>query len=193
MSSLAEREKKILLGVARRALERAAQAGETLEASSLPADEIFTQTGGAFVTLRLRSRLRGCIGQLASEIPLIEVVTYCARTAALEDPRFQPVRAEQVSEIDIELSILSPLKDAAPSEIEPGKHGLFITRGQQRGLLLPQVAVEFRWTAERFIEEACVKAGLESEAWKDPATRLQVFTADVFSESKLEAERSSGS
>jgi AmmeMemoRadiSam system protein A len=193
MSSLAEREKKILLGVARRALERAAQTGQTLEESSLPADEISTQPGGAFVTLRLRSRLRGCIGQLASGIPLIEVVAYCAKTAALEDPRFPPVRPEQVSEIDIELSILSPLEDAAPREIEPGKHGLLITRGQQRGLLLPQVAAEFRWTAERFLEETCVKAGLESEAWKDPATRLQVFTADVFSESRLEAERSSGS
>jgi AmmeMemoRadiSam system protein A len=114
-------------------------------------------------------------------------VTYCARAAALDDPRFQPVRPEEVPEIDIEISVLSDPEDIAPfqieARIEPGRHGLIVTRGAQRGLLLPQVAAEFRWSAQRFLEETCAKGGIEPATWKDPATRIQAFTAEVFSES----------
>ena len=183
MSSLADREKKLLLDVARRAVTLAARHGESLGENDLPANEILTRPGGAFLTLRIRRRLRGCIGQLASGVPLVHVVAHCARAAALEDPRFEPVRVEEISEIEIEISVLSDLEDAAPEKIEPGRHGLMVSRGRQRGVLLPQVAAEFRWTAERFLEETCVKGGLERAAWKDPATRVQVFTAEVFSES----------
>jgi AmmeMemoRadiSam system protein A len=192
MSSLADREKKILLDVARRALSLAAESGESLAEESLPPDEGVMQPGGAFVTLRVRGRLRGCIGRLASGIPLIHVVAYCAGAAALEDPRFQPVRAEEVPEIDIELSILSAPEDIVPGQIEPGRHGLIVSREGQRGLLLPQVATEFRWTAERFLEETCVKGGLEPTAWKDASARIWAFTADVFSESSLEEAKSPG-
>ena len=190
MSSLADREKALLLEVARLSLSLAAQNGEPLPESSLPSDEALLQPGGAFVTLRIRGRLRGCIGQLASGIALIRVVTYCARAAALEDPRFDPVRPEEVPQIDIELSILSEPVDIAPDLVEPGRHGLIVSRGAQRGLLLPQVASEFRWSAQRFLEETCAKAGMEPSAWKDPATKVQVFTAEVFSESGLEAAKS---
>jgi len=186
MSSLADREKKLLLDVARRAVVLAVQNGQSLEEHSLPTDEALARPGGAFVTLRIRGRLRGCIGQLASGIPLIRVVAHCARAAALEDPRFEPLRAEEAARIDIEISVLSPLEDAAPDRIDTGRHGLLVSRGGQRGVLLPQVAKEFRWTAERFLEETCVKGGLESDAWKNPATRIQVFTAEVFSESSSE-------
>jgi AmmeMemoRadiSam system protein A len=183
MSSLADREKKLLLDVARRAVTLAARHGESLGEADLPTDEILTRPGGAFLTLRIRRRLRGCIGQLASGVPLVHVVAHCAKAATLEDPRFEPVRAEEISEIEIEISVLSDLEDAAPEKIEPGRHGLMVSRGRQRGVLLPQVAVEFRWSAERFLEETCIKGGLEPGAWKDPATRVQVFTAEVFSES----------
>jgi hypothetical protein len=114
------------------------------------------------------------------------VVAHCAKAAALEDPRFKPVRAEEVAEIEIELSILSPLQDTTLEKIEAGKHGLVVSRGWQRGVLLPQVATEFKWQAARFLEETCVKAGLEREAWQDPHTRIQAFTAEVFSESALQ-------
>jgi AmmeMemoRadiSam system protein A len=119
------------------------------------------------------------------------VVAHCARAAVLEDPRFEPVRTEEVPQIEIELSVLSELEDALPGRIEPGRHGLIVSRGQQRGLLLPQVAAEFRWTAERFLEETCLKGGLEPAAWKDSSTRIQVFTAEVFSESSGAPEKSS--
>jgi AmmeMemoRadiSam system protein A len=190
MFSLADREKTLLLGVARRALALAAQNGEPLPESSLPSDEVLLQPGGAFVTLRIRGRLRGCIGQLASGILLVRVVAYCARASALEDPRFEPVRPEEVPQIDIELSILSEPVDIDPDLVEPGRHGLIVSRSAQRGLLLPQVASEFRWNAHRFLEETCTKAGLEPSAWKDPATKVQVFTAEVFSESGLQAAKS---
>jgi AmmeMemoRadiSam system protein A len=189
MSSLADRERTLLLDVARRSLALAAQNGEPLLESSLPSDEVLLQPGGAFVTLRIRGRLRGCIGQLASGIALVRVVPHCARASALEDPRFQPVRPEEVPQIDIEISILSePVDIAAQIWSSPGRHGLIVSRGAQRGLLLPQVASEFRWTADRFLEETCAKAGLEPSAWKDPATKVQVFTAEVFSESGLPAD-----
>jgi AmmeMemoRadiSam system protein A len=181
MSLLADREKRSLLEVARRAVIRAVGFRESLE--KLPDDVNLMRPAGAFVTLRHRGRLRGCIGQLPSNEPLVRVVAYCAKSAALEDPRFEPVAAHELSELKIELSVLSALEEIAPERIAAGKHGLLVSRGSQRGVLLPQVASEFRWTAGRFLEETCMKAGLERDAWKDPATRIQAFTAEVFCES----------
>lgn len=183
MSPLADCEKQLLLGVARRALTAGVERQESIP--DFPDNEVLRQPGGAFVTLHRRGRLRGCVGQLPSKDPLIEVVAHCAKAAALEDPRFKPVRVEEVAEIEIELSILSPLQDMTLEKIEAGKHGLVVSRGWQRGVLLPQVATEFKWQAARFLEETCVKAGLEREAWQDPHTRIQAFTAEVFSESAL--------
>jgi len=179
----------LLLDVARRALTLAVERGELFEDIHLPHDEKSpeksSKPGGAFVTLRLRGRLRGCIGQLASNIPLIHVVAYCAKAAALEDARFNPVALDEVNEVDIELSILSFPDDVKPEEVEPRRHGLIVSRGSQRGLLLPQVATEFHWSAQRFLEETCMKGGLEPNAWQDDSTRIQAFTAEVFSESSL--------
>jgi len=186
MSLLANREKQILLQVARRGLSLAAERGEFSE--DLPDDENLCLSGGAFVTLRHRGRLRGCIGQLPSGLPLIQVVAHCAKAAALEDPRFDAVRPEEVAEIDIEISVLSPPEDVVPHRIEIGRHGLIVSGNGLRGLLLPQVATEFGWTAERFLEETCVKGGLDRSAWKDPATQIQAFAAEVFSESTLRLE-----
>lgn len=184
MFPLADREKQLLLELARRALTAGVEKRESIP--DLPADEALRQPGGAFVTLHRRGRLRGCVGQLPSKEPLVEVVAHCAKAAALEDPRFKPVRADEIAEIEIELSILSGLEDVTLGRIEAGKHGLVVSRGWQRGVLLPQVATEFKWQAARFLEETCVKAGLEREAWKNPQTRIQAFTAEVFRESILQ-------
>jgi len=188
MSLLADREKLLLLRIARRALVLAVEhGGEFLEQFS--PEETFREDtldfGGAFSTLRRGSRLRGCIGQLVSGVPLANLVAYSARAAALNDPRFKPVAAHELGEIDIELSILSPAKDLAPAQIVTGQHGLIVSSGEKRGLLLPQVAREYGWSAERFLEETCLKAGLPANAWKLESTRIQVFTAEVFSESGL--------
>jgi AmmeMemoRadiSam system protein A len=186
MSSLADREKLFLLDLARRALVLGVEGSESLEICPLHEEiQKFHQPGGAFVTLRLRKRLRGCIGQLPSNIPLLQVVAHCAKAAALEDPRFGPVVPDEIGEIDIEISILSFPEDVKPEEIEPGCHGLIVSRGFQRGLLLPQVAAEFHWSAQRFLEETCIKGGLEPGAWRENSTRIQAFTAEVFSESSL--------
>jgi AmmeMemoRadiSam system protein A len=161
---------------------------------SFPADANFNSLlhVGAFVTLHLRKRLRGCIGQLPDETPLWQVVAHCAQSAALEDPRFEPVRPDEAAEIEIEISVLSQPLDTLPEMIEAGEHGIIVSHGWQRGVLLPQVATQFQWDATRFLEETCEKAGLSREAWKDPSVRIQTFTAEVFSESDYPAEKKSG-
>lgn len=183
MSSLPNPKKYILLEVSRQALTLAVERGEFLE--TLPQDAELAQPAGAFVTLHRRSRLRGCIGQLPSGLSLVSVVAYCARAAALDDPRFDPVRPEELPEIDIEISVLSDPEDVTLQQIEIGRHGLLIGNSSQRGLLLPQVAVQFGWDAKRFLEETCVKGGLDRNAWTESSTRVQAFTAEVFSESML--------
>lgn len=180
MFSLADGEKKLLLEIARRALVDAVER-DTVEVH-FSASHPFHQSTGAFVTLHKRSKLRGCIGQLPGHESLVEVVAHCAACAALQDARFSPVRLEELAEIEIEISVLSPLEAISASEIEPGKHGLVVTRGWNRGVLLPQVALQFKWEADRFLEETCEKAGLNRNAWKDPETQLQAFTAEVFTE-----------
>jgi AmmeMemoRadiSam system protein A len=184
MSSLAEREKQLLLQLARSALALgvAAGAGNKPPPQDFPNEEFLQQPAGAFVTLHRRGRLRGCVGQLPGCDSLAEVVTHCARSAAMHDSRFDPVQPAELSEIEIEISVLSALEDVTLEVIEAGKHGLVVSQGRQRGVLLPQVASQFNWSAQRFLEETCVKAGLEREAWKEPATRVQAFTAEVFSE-----------
>jgi len=169
--------------VARRALELGLKTGRDL--SDFPDHPSLTRAGGAFVTLHLRGRLRGCIGQLPAAESLVQVVAHCAKSAALDDPRFEPVHADDLPEVEIEISVLSPLADILPEMIEAGKHGLMVSRGWQRGVLLPQVAKEFHWDGARFLEETCVKAGLERDAWKNPSTRIQSFTAEVISEAEL--------
>jgi AmmeMemoRadiSam system protein A len=183
-------DKKRLLEIARRSLHAGVERRESLQ--NLPDDPAPCESTGAFVTLRKRGRLRGCIGQVGTGQALIEVVVHCAQAAALDDPRFQPVRPEELADIDIEISALSPLQEIAPDEIEAGKHGLMVSRGNQRGLLLPQVATEMRWNSRKLLEETCVKAGLDREAWRDPETKIQGFMAEVFSESEFQQEKKPG-
>jgi AmmeMemoRadiSam system protein A len=182
--------RKRLLEIARQSLHAGVERQESLE--HLPNDLEPSESTGAFVTLRKRGRLRGCIGQVGTGQPLADVVAHCAKAAALEDPRFQPVKPEELAEIEIEISALSPLQDIAPDAIEAGKHGLMVSRGSHRGLLLPQVATEMRWNARKLLEETCVKAGMDRDAWRDPQTKIQGFTAEVFSESELPQMKTPG-
>jgi AmmeMemoRadiSam system protein A len=119
--------------------------------------------------------------------PLADVVAQCAAAAAKEDPRFSPLQADELVELEIEISVLSPLETANPGQVDPGRHGLMISRGLRRGVLLPQVAIQYRWTRERFLEETCRKGGFEPDDWRQPETRIEVFTAEVFSESEVRA------
>jgi len=176
-------QQRTLLSFARETI-RAHLAGEplppppTLEAE--PED-----FGGAFVTLRSAGRLRGCIGQFHPSASLAQTVREMA-VAALGDYRFQgnPVTEAELPEITIEVSVLSTMKRTDnPLSLEPGVHGIHIRRGPRAGCFLPQVATEQGWGREEFLSRCCSsKAGLPADAWKDPATQVDLFTADVFGE-----------
>jgi AmmeMemoRadiSam system protein A len=181
MSPLCSELRHELLARARRAIREAAS-GEPAARSESKRDFHDEAERGVFVTLHRRGQLRGCVGQIEACGPLGEVVERCAIAAAEEDPRFAPVKPGEVAELEIEISLLSPLEPIAPAAIEVGRHGLVVERGMQRGLLLPQVATERHWQWQRFLEETCVKAGLERDAWRSPATRTFAFTTEVFSE-----------
>jgi AmmeMemoRadiSam system protein A len=136
---------------------------------------------GAFVTLKREGRLRGCIGSLVGSMPLYETVQKMAIRAATTDPRFPPVRAEELPFLEIEISVLGPLRPIERiEEIVVGMHGLVMVHGNHSGVLLPQVAVENGWDRKTFLEHLSRKAGLRSNAWKSEDSRIYVFTAEVF-------------
>jgi len=137
---------------------------------------------GAFVTLRRHGKLRGCIGQPDAANGLGETVVQCAITAALRDPRFGPLRMEEIDGLEIEISVISEVRPVRTEEIELGTHGIVVTGGGKRGLLLPQVAVERNWSVTQFLEAVCRKAGLEPSAWREADTKLFTFTAEMFSD-----------
>jgi AmmeMemoRadiSam system protein A len=137
---------------------------------------------GVFVSLHKRDALRGCIGHIEPDQPLSRAVSSSAIAAASTDPRFDPVTPDEMRELQIEVSILGLLERVARAdEIEIGRHGLLVERGWNRGLLLPQVAVEWGWDAEAFLSQTCHKAGLPLDAWRAAAT-IWRFEAEVFSE-----------
>jgi len=146
------------------------------------------QRRGAFVTLRFAGRLRGCMGRPDSTDSLESAVAICAVLAASRDPRFPPVSAQELDELEIEISILTPPELVPATDVlerlVPGRHGVVVSLRGHRGLLLPQVAAEHGWPAQRFLEETCRKAGLPHSAWRDPELRIELFTAQVFSESE---------
>lgn len=137
---------------------------------------------GAFVSIHCRGELRGCLGRIETQAPLAETVLHLAASVADSDPRFQPVAAPELDEIEIEISVLTPEREVRSiTEIEIGRHGLIVEQGRRRGLLLPQVATEQGWDRETFVEHTCRKATLASDAWLHGA-RLFVFEAQVFGE-----------
>ena len=178
MSAWSDRDRRTLLALARRALVAAVVKAPVPAQSGSGARD---QVAGAFVTLRLAGELRGCIGQIEPG-PLADVIVHCAGAAALEDPRFPPVAEDELSRIDIELSVLGPLtRLVSPSDLEPGRHGLVIESDGRRGLLLPQVATEWGWTRDEFLRHTCLKAGLADDAWRQGA-QLFTFEAEIFGE-----------
>lgn len=137
----------------------------------------------AFVTILCRGELRGCLGRLTPDMPLPDLVSHLAQEVADSDPRFDPVQPEELGDISLEISVLTPEREVQTlSEIEIGRHGLIIEKGSRRGLLLPQVATEHGWDRDTFVAQACLKAGLVSDAWRHGA-RIFVFEAQVFGES----------
>jgi AmmeMemoRadiSam system protein A len=137
---------------------------------------------GAFVTLRVGGDLRGCIGYPEADRVLVDVVEHCAISAAVSDPRFPAVRAAEFPLVVLEISVLGPIEPVDDiGEIEIGRHGLIVELGRRRGLLLPQVAVEWNWGAEELASNTCAKAGLPRDAWRNGA-KLFKFEAEVYTE-----------
>jgi AmmeMemoRadiSam system protein A len=137
---------------------------------------------GAFVTLHVNRELRGCIGYPGSEKRLDEVIGHCAVAAATEDPRFPPLTPEELADLALEISVLTPIRVVKDvSEIEVGRDGLVVQDGFRKGLLLPQVATEHQWDRDTFLANTCLKAGLRPDAWRAGA-RIFRFQAEVFSE-----------
>ena len=177
-------EKKTLLHIAKTTIECQTK---NQKAPEFHVDStILKEKRGAFVTLRKRGGLRGCIGNIRGNSPLHVTIGKMAFAAAFEDPRFPPVTKGELDDLDIEISVLTPLKIIEDvSEIDVGKHGLYIEKEYRSGLLLPQVATEHKWDRKTFLEQTCYKAGLHKDAWKEKDTRIYIFSADIFSEEKL--------
>jgi len=180
---LSESEKRLLLRVARQSIEAAVNNTSKPEVGTCPPS--LMESCGAFVTLHEAGELRGCISYIEGVKPLIETVQEVAVKSALEDPRFTPVVQEELSNLEIEISVISPMRQIQNiDEIEVGKHGLLLELGNHRGLLLPQVAVEYGWDKETFLNQTSRKAGLPTTAWKDRSVKIFIFTAEIFSEQK---------
>jgi AmmeMemoRadiSam system protein A len=177
-------ERAALLRAAREAI------ASTLESREISLDgpsPHLNEPRGVFTTIYCAGGLRGCVGYVLPVVPLYRTVIETARSAAFEDSRFAPVRPEELPELRVSLSVLSVPLEINPEQIEIGRHGLIVTYGASRGLLLPQVAAEHGWDQETFLAQTCRKAGLPSNAWKCGAT-LEAFTAEVFSDWRNGAE-----
>ena len=177
-------EEKELVEIARKSVRYAVtHKGEDpsgFKQKSYSDESPLSQPGGVFVTLYKKEELRGCLGLIVSDEPLSESVAQMAGRSATEDPRFLPVAEEELADIRIEISVLSPLREITSiEEIQVGTHGIFLSAGMHRGLLLPQVAVSNRWDRIRFLEETCTKAGLPRDQWKHAETRVYIFSADI--------------
>lgn len=171
-------ERRILLALAHRSIA-AALADQSIDTTA-PTEHL-AEARGAFTTLHLFGQLRGCIGYVLPVGSLYQTVAETARAAAFDDPRFQPVTEEEAPHLKIDISVLSVPRPIQPEEVEVGRHGLIVSSGVRRGLLLPQVPAEWGWDRETFLAQTCIKAGLAPDAWQHGA-EIQAFTAEVFGE-----------
>jgi AmmeMemoRadiSam system protein A len=177
---ISEADRLTLLRIARDAI--AAQVNGAAAGADVHIPRTLQKCADVFVTIHCAGELRGCIGRLDASESLPRVVKDCAVAACSADPRFQPIAAGELGALDIELSVLGPLEAiGSPDEIEIGRHGLVVEQNRRRGLLLPQVAVEWRWSAEMFLSQTCRKAGLPRDAWRNGASVWR-FEAEVFGE-----------
>lgn len=178
---LSAREKEILLSIARQAIEQYVRTGD-FEVEPREEKSLNTRSG-CFVTIKQDDRLRGCIGNFQSELPLFEEVAQMAISSATKDPRFYPMTEGDLNSFDLEISVLSPLhKIDEVEEIEIGRHGIYLEKSFHRGVLLPQVAAEHGWDRETFLKQTCIKAGLPTDAWKNEDAEIYIFSAQIFAE-----------
>jgi AmmeMemoRadiSam system protein A len=178
--TLSEAERKTLLETARGSIAARFAGTRHPAAGATPA---LRTPCGAFVTLKVKGRLRGCIGHISAAAPLIETVRDVALSSAFDDPRFAPLSQSELDAVTIEVSVLSPFRRTGdPTEIQVGTHGIMVRRAGRSGLLLPQVATEQGWGREEFLVHTCRKAGLPDDAWRDPDTTIEIFSAIVFGE-----------
>ncbi len=175
----ADIDRRALVGLARAAI--AAALG--VRADPHPDSPLLDLRRGAFVTLTRARVLRGCVGHVQPDRRVRVIVPEMARAAAFEDPRFRPLEPAEFADLAVEVSLLTlPVPVKSPGDVVAGTHGVIVSAGVRRGLLLPQVAVEWNWSREELLAHACRKAALPPDAWRDPATRIEVFTADVYGE-----------
>lgn len=173
-----EPERELLRRLARNSIEQRLL-GKPEESLEIP--DKFREPMGAFVCLKTRGELKGCIGYIKAILPLIDTIKQMAVQAAFHDPRFMPLSRKEWKDTEIEISVLTPMKKIKDiEEIEVGIHGLYIEKDGYSGLLLPQVAVENRWNRMEFLEYTCFKAGLPKDAWRSKGANIFIFSADVF-------------
>jgi AmmeMemoRadiSam system protein A len=179
---LSQDQRNQLLQLARKTIEAVFE-GRRYEPDAAEFDETLRKPSGAFVTLTEHDELRGCIGSITPVAPLYQAVASSAISAAFRDPRFHPLQRDELPQIHIEISVMGPIERVkSEAEIEVGRDGLIVSRGHSAGLLLPQVATEYGWDRRTFLEQTCHKAGLPRNAWQDPNTTIERFSAEVFSE-----------
>jgi len=174
-------QQKALLKLARQSIADLVGAkGEGPDPADLPGPEV---EGGAFVTLHEHGRLRGCIGNFVSRGPLTRTIEEMAVAAASQDPRFPPLARRELDQVDVEISVLSPLRRIEEvNQIQVGTHGIYIVSPRGRGVLLPQVATEYGWDRMTFLDQTCIKAGLAPGCWRQPDTEILIFSAQIFGE-----------
>jgi AmmeMemoRadiSam system protein A len=178
--ALSEEEKTYLKDLAHRAIRQKLEP-EKGHCLPEPPTPVLSEKLGAFVTLKIGRRLRGCIGHVVGDKPLSETVAQMAAAAAFHDSRFPPLTRGELLRVELDISILSPLAPCPdPEQVEVGRHGLLVRRGGRSGLLLPQVAVEWKWDRRTFLDQTCFKAGLPAGSWQEDGTELWWFEAVVF-------------
>ena len=178
---LSKIDKENLLSIARHAItQQIKNKGYNPEPRE---EESLNIHSGCFVTITQQGNLRGCIGNFQSQQSLFLEVATMAMAAASQDPRFQPMTHDELDHFNLEITVLSPLHKIEDTDsIEVGKHGIYIIKGRNRGVLLPQVATEHRWDRETFLRQTCVKAGLSENSWQHPETEIYIFSGEIFSE-----------
>ncbi|MGH7774388.1 MAG: AmmeMemoRadiSam system protein A [Candidatus Binatia bacterium] len=173
-----------LMDLSRQTLERFVR-GQARQANNIEDSYLVASAYGAFVSLHKGEELRGCIGTCFPTHPLYETVMEMTEAAACRDHRVSPINPNELADIRIDISVLSPLQLVRePLSLEVGKHGLHIASGERRGVLLPQVAIQYGWDMKTFLCQACIKAGMKKNAWQRPETQLSTFTTLIIEEER---------
>jgi len=177
---LTENERGELLKIARDAILSYVTSGKVPAVET--ASKGLNLETGCFVTIKQKGQLRGCIGNFVSDKPLYKLVQEMAVSAATRDPRFYPMKANDLGDFEVDISVLSPLEKAGSvEEIQVGTHGIYIIKGSHRGVLLPQVATDYGWDRDEFLRHTCIKAGLPENAWQEEC-EIYIFSAQAFGE-----------